>query len=143
MINTIGKLIDHGMGAFLWCDACGSRNIDLQKLAEYVGRERVFVGRRWPMKYAVCDSRDVQVLIAALTPNSHARTRTTASCSSRARNTGEQRIAHYRRFALAERELKFPCFADPDNPGDYLRWLHSGSGARAVSRVGEGTERQQ
>jgi hypothetical protein len=50
-------------------------------------------------------------------------------------NTGEERTARYHRFALAGRELKFPCFADPDRPEDYLCWLHSGWGARAVSRV--------
>ena len=35
---------------------------------------------------------------------------------------------------LAGRELRFPCFADPENPEDYLRWVHDGN-ARAVSRV--------
>ena len=32
-------------------------------------------------------------------------------------NTGEERIAHYRRFTLAGRALKFPCFADLDCAG--------------------------
>ena len=50
-------------------------------------------------------------------------------------NTGEERIARYHRFALAGRSLKFPCFADPDDPEDYRHWLHSGWGAVAVSRV--------
>ena len=35
---------------------------------------------------------------------------------------------------LAGRELRFPCFADPDHPEDYLRWVHDGN-ARAVSRA--------
>ena len=50
-------------------------------------------------------------------------------------NTGEERIARYHRFTLAGQELKFPCFADPDRPEDYLRWLHSGWGAVPVSPV--------
>ena len=50
-------------------------------------------------------------------------------------NTGEERIARYHRFPLAGRDLKFPCFADPDHPEDYLRWLHSGWGAVAVRPV--------
>ena len=50
-------------------------------------------------------------------------------------NTGEERIARYHCFTLAGRDLKFPCFADPDHPEDYLRWLHSGWGAVPVSPV--------
>ena len=49
-------------------------------------------------------------------------------------NTGEERIARYHYLTLADRELRFPCFADPDHPEDYLRWVHDGN-ARAVSRV--------
>src|SRR4051794_5064187 len=52
-------------------------------------------------------------------------------------NTGEERIARYHWLWLAGRELKFPCFADPDHPEDYLRWVHDGN-ARAVSRVSSG-----
>jgi hypothetical protein len=50
-------------------------------------------------------------------------------------NTGEERIARYHHFTLAGRPLKFPCFADPDDPEDYRHWLHSGWGAVAVSPV--------
>ena len=49
-------------------------------------------------------------------------------------NTGEARIARYHCF-MAGRPLKFPCFADPDPPDDYRRWLHEGWGAQAISRV--------
>ena len=49
-------------------------------------------------------------------------------------NTGEERIARYHWLWLAGRELRFPCFADPDHPEDYLRWVHDGN-ARAVSRA--------
>jgi len=31
-------------------------------------------------------------------------------------NTGEERIARYHWLWLAGRELRFPCFADPDHP---------------------------
>ena len=50
-------------------------------------------------------------------------------------NTGEERIARYHCFTLAGRELRFSCFADPENPEDYRRWLHSGWAAVATSRV--------
>jgi len=43
-------------------------------------------------------------------------------------NTGERRIARYHRFAIGDMPLKFPCFAAPDNPEDYLRWPHIGQG---------------
>ena len=49
-------------------------------------------------------------------------------------NTGEERIARFHHLTLADRELRFPCFADPDHPEDYLRWVHDGN-ARVVSRV--------
>ena len=41
-------------------------------------------------------------------------------------NTDERRIARYHRFTHAGRPLKFLCFADPDHPEDYQRWLHRG-----------------
>jgi len=52
----------------------------------------------------------------------------------RVTNTGEQRIARYHVRTLAGHRLKFPCFADPDDPEDYRCWLHEGWGARAVGR---------
>jgi len=48
-------------------------------------------------------------------------------------NTGEERIARYHHTAIVL--LRFPCFADPERPDDYRRWLHSGWGAIPVSRV--------
>jgi hypothetical protein len=55
--------------------------------------------------------------------------------SVRVLNTGEMRVARCHRFAISERALKSPCFADPQRPDDYRRWLHEGWGARAVSPV--------
>jgi hypothetical protein len=55
----------------------------------------------------------------------------------RINNTGEERIARYHYLTLAGRELRFPCFADPDHPEDYLRWVHEGN-ARALSEVPQG-----
>jgi hypothetical protein len=55
-------------------------------------------------------------------------------------NTGEERIARYHYLTLADRELRFPCFADPENPEDYLRWVHDGN-ARALSEVHPGEAR--
>src|SRR4051794_14595268 len=55
-IDTLGKLIDHGMGAFLWCPTCSKagrldvRNIDLKQLAKHVGRDWYFISRRWPIR---------------------------------------------------------------------------------------------
>jgi hypothetical protein len=39
-------------------------------------------------------------------------------------NTGEVRIARYHCHRIGDIPLKFPCFADPDDPDDYRRWLH-------------------
>jgi hypothetical protein len=50
-------------------------------------------------------------------------------------NTGQERVARYHYWELAGRELRFPCFADPDHPEDYLSWLHEGWGAWAVRRL--------
>jgi hypothetical protein len=50
-------------------------------------------------------------------------------------NTGEERIARYHVRKLAGRELRFPCFADPDHPHEYRLWLHEGWGGYAVRRV--------
>ena len=55
-------------------------------------------------------------------------------------HTGEERIARYHYLTLADRELRFPCFADPDHPEDYLRWVHDGN-ARALSEVHPGEAR--
>ena len=50
-------------------------------------------------------------------------------------NTGEERTARYHRHAIGDKPLKFPCFADPDRPDDYLLWLHEGWGGVAVAPV--------
>ena len=50
-------------------------------------------------------------------------------------STGEERIARYHYRAIGDRPLRFPCFADPDRPEDYLRWLHDGWGGVAVAPV--------
>jgi hypothetical protein len=39
---------------------------------------------------------------------------------------GEMRSARYHRFTIGDRRLKFLCFANPDHPDDYRRWLHEG-----------------
>jgi len=45
-IDTIGKLIDHEMIAFIGCPSCQrSADIDLEKLAERVGRDWYFIAR--------------------------------------------------------------------------------------------------
>ncbi len=73
-IDTLGKLIEHGMGAFLSCPTCSKagrldvRDIDLEKLAERIGRDRCFVNRRWPIRCATCGERNVEVRIKPTAP---------------------------------------------------------------------------
>jgi len=52
-------------------------------------------------------------------------------------NTGEVQISRYHCHMIRDIPLKFPYFADPDDPEDYWYWLHSGWGAQAVSPVRE------
>ena len=68
-IDTLGKLIEHGMGAFLWCPACQTaRDIDLERLAERIGRDWCFINRRWPVRCATCGERNVEVRITPTAP---------------------------------------------------------------------------
>ena len=58
-IDTLGKLIDHGMGAFMLCPSCLNagrshvRDLDLARLAGHLGRNWCFINRRWPIKRAL------------------------------------------------------------------------------------------
>ncbi len=49
--------------------------------------------------------------------------------------SGEERVARYCYRALNGRELRFPMFYDPEQPGDYTRWVHVGLDAIAVRRL--------
>ena len=49
--------------------------------------------------------------------------------------SGEERVARYHVAELAGFKLKVPCFADPDDPEDYMGWLYEGWGAQAVRRL--------
>jgi hypothetical protein len=62
-VNTIGILVDADYTAFLSCPSCGTRDIDLHKLAEKVGRDWNFIGRRWPVKCR-CGNCEVEVRIS-------------------------------------------------------------------------------
>ena len=74
VIDTLGKLIDHGLGAFMACPTClkagrpDVRDIDLNRLASRLGRDWCFINQRWPIKCATCGERDVKVRIAAPAP---------------------------------------------------------------------------
>ncbi len=74
VIDTLGKLIDHGMGAFLFCPTCAKaerpdvRDINLEWLAGHLGRGWKFVGARWPVKCAECGERNVEVRITPPAP---------------------------------------------------------------------------
>jgi hypothetical protein len=63
-VDTVGKLDDLDMRAFMYCRSCKrSGDIDPPKLIERVGRDLVFIGRRWPVKCAGCGSRDIETRI--------------------------------------------------------------------------------
>lgn len=74
VIDTLGKLIDHGMGAFVACPTCLRagrpyvRDIDLNQLAGHLGRDWCFIDRRWPITCATCGESNVQVRITAPAP---------------------------------------------------------------------------
>lgn len=53
-ISTLGDLRREGMTASGYCAAHGMRAIDLDRLIERLGADWVYVGRRWPIKCAVC-----------------------------------------------------------------------------------------
>ena len=64
IIETLGDLLDHDMRASLWCNACLRHGeIDVAAVAAKVGREWVFIRRRWPVMCARCGSGDVHVHI--------------------------------------------------------------------------------
>jgi hypothetical protein len=64
--DTFGKLIDDGYEAFLWCRSCRSiGDVDIPRLAEHVGRDWMFVGRRWPVHCAACGSEDIETRLSA------------------------------------------------------------------------------
>jgi hypothetical protein len=73
VIDTLGQLIDHGLGAFVQCPTClkagrpAARDLDL--LADHRGRDWCFINRRWPIKCATCGERDVMVRITAPAPS--------------------------------------------------------------------------
>ena len=63
-LDTIGKLIDHNMLAFMYCLSCSrTSEIELEKLAERVGRDWYFIARRWPVKCADCGTSKVETQI--------------------------------------------------------------------------------
>ena len=75
VIDTLGKLIDHGLGAFMACPTClwagrpDVRDLDLTRLAGHLGRIWCFIDRRWPIRCATCGERDVTVRITAPAPS--------------------------------------------------------------------------
>ena len=74
VIDTPGRLIDHGMGAFRLCRPClradrpDVRDIDLNRLAGHLGRDWNFINRCWPVKCAVYGERNVEVRITVPAP---------------------------------------------------------------------------
>ena len=72
MIDTLGALIGHGMGAFMACPIClkaGRPDVrDLDRLAGHLGRDWCFINRRWPIKCATCGESNVKVRITAPAP---------------------------------------------------------------------------
>ena len=74
VIDTLGRLIDHSLGAFVQCPTClrvgrpDVRDIDLNRLAGHLGRDWNFINRRWPVKCATCGERYVEVRITVPAP---------------------------------------------------------------------------
>ena len=66
-IDTLGKLIDYGIGAFMVCPTCakaGRSDVrDIDRLAGHLGRNWCFIKRRWLVKCATCGERSVEVWI--------------------------------------------------------------------------------
>lgn len=54
VIDTLGALRREGMTATGYCDDHGARVLDLDRLIEAKGADWRYVGRRWPIKCAVC-----------------------------------------------------------------------------------------
>ena len=75
VIDTLGKLIDHGLGAFMACPTClkarrpDVRDLDPNRLAGHLGRNWCFIARRWPIKCATCGEPNMQVRITAPAPS--------------------------------------------------------------------------
>ncbi len=66
MISTIGDLIDHGFRMHVGCRACcRSVVVDLEALAQRLGRDRVYVGPSLRFRCERCGSRDVASTIEA------------------------------------------------------------------------------
>ncbi len=75
-LDTLGKLIDHGCEASLWCRTCKSvGDIDLAGLAARLGRDWMFVGQAWPVTCPRCGSNDVEARIAATQTSTDGRSR--------------------------------------------------------------------
>jgi hypothetical protein len=64
-ISTIGDLIDTDRVVVGWCvPDSTSFEIDLQALADQVGREWVFIRQKWPVRCPHCGA-DVEIRIGA------------------------------------------------------------------------------
>lgn len=54
IIETVGDLKRRGLGVTGHCRAHGQRDVDLDQVIAKVGADWVYIGRRWPIKCAVC-----------------------------------------------------------------------------------------
>lgn len=67
-IASFGDLLDHGYGIWAWCETCQtSRPVDVRRIAEKLGRDTIYVGRRLPIRCATCGGRDCGITIQAPT----------------------------------------------------------------------------
>jgi hypothetical protein len=85
-VDTIGKLIALGIGAGGWCPTCQKiRDIDLNKVAEKVGRDWRYIGAHWPVKCRDCGTS----LKVSLTRAAEAMTKKNPSCGRPRLRSGE------------------------------------------------------
>ncbi|MDE0921479.1 hypothetical protein [Aurantimonas coralicida] len=68
-IDTLGKLVDNGMGLAWACDNCHrTLGLTLDEAIRRWGRHQVFVQWAPPLKCAQCGSRDISMRVQAQVP---------------------------------------------------------------------------
>jgi hypothetical protein len=57
IVGSLGQLLDNHMTAHSWCRLCNvGRKINLNVMIAQLGRDWVYVGKRWPIKCRKCGS---------------------------------------------------------------------------------------
>lgn len=56
-VSTIGDLIDRHYSLTAWCQKCGNREVDLEKLAAKYGRDASYIVGETPIKIVCAECR--------------------------------------------------------------------------------------